>query len=189
MLNSLHALRHGSLPTNPTTRFTISLPIRILVLYSGAPCRQMEEEMRLTTLGDTALDVLELDVVGIVGLDIGGETVEGALDGFLGGRVHHTGVLCGIVRCPADKGDLAPRALTTVKLVLDIEDGIAATNALLAAAVLALGVEQLLAEHVKVCLLGRLLDNNLFPVVADLVDYPLDVLAELELVEGADALG
>jgi hypothetical protein len=26
-------------------------------------------------------------------LDIGGETVEGALDGFLGGRVHHAGLV------------------------------------------------------------------------------------------------
>ena len=94
-----------------------------------------------------------------------------------------------IIRCPADKGNLAPRALATVKVVLDIKDGIAATNALLAAAVLALGVEQLLAEDVKVCLLRCLLDNDLFPVVADLVDYPLDVLAELELIEGANALG
>ena len=42
-------------------------------------------ERRLAALGDTALDALELDVVGIVGLDIGGETVEGALDSFLGG--------------------------------------------------------------------------------------------------------
>jgi len=40
---------------------------------------------RLAALGDTALDALELDVVGIVGLDVGGETVECALDGFLGG--------------------------------------------------------------------------------------------------------
>lgn len=49
-------------------------------------------ERRLAALGDTALDALELDVVGIVGLDIGGETVEGALDSFLGGRVHHAGL-------------------------------------------------------------------------------------------------
>jgi hypothetical protein len=46
----------------------------------------------LAALGDTALDVVPLDVVGIIGLDIGGETVEGALDGFLGGRVHHAGL-------------------------------------------------------------------------------------------------
>ena len=195
----------------PATHFTMSLPTRTLLLYSGARSRRIEEERRLTALGDTALDVLELDVVGVVGLDIGSETVEGALDGFLGGRVHHAGlfnisqhsffsaalhgrisktyVLRGIVRCPANKGNLAPRALTTVKLVLDIEDGIAATDALLATAVLALGVEELLAEDVKVCLLGRLFDDNLFPVITDLVDYPLDVFAELKLVEGADALG
>ena len=47
---------------------------------------------RLAALGHTALDVVPLDVVGVVGLDIGGETVESALDGFLGGRVHHAGL-------------------------------------------------------------------------------------------------
>ena len=92
MLNSLDTLRHGTLPTKPATHVTMSLPIRTLLLYSGARSRRIEEERRLTALGDTALDVLELDVVGVVGLDIGGETVEGALDGFLGGRVHHTGL-------------------------------------------------------------------------------------------------
>lgn len=47
---------------------------------------------RLSALGDTGLDAVELDVVSVVGLDIGGETVEGALDGLLGGAVHHTGL-------------------------------------------------------------------------------------------------
>jgi hypothetical protein len=37
----------------------------------------------LATLGNTALDGVPLDVIGVVGLDISGETVEGALDGFL----------------------------------------------------------------------------------------------------------
>jgi hypothetical protein len=94
-----------------------------------------------------------------------------------------------IIRGPRDEGDLGACALTTVELVLDIEDGVTTANALLALAVLALGVQELLAEDVEVGLLGCLLNNNLLPVVADLVDDPLDVLAELELVEGADALG
>ena len=47
---------------------------------------------RLSALGDAGLDVVELDVVSVVGLDIGGETVEGALDGLLGGAVHHAGL-------------------------------------------------------------------------------------------------
>ena len=100
-----------------------------------------------------------------------------------------TYVLWRIIWCPADESDLAPGALAVVKLVLDIENSVATTNALLAAAVLALGVEQLLTEDVEVGLLGSLLNDNLLPVVADLVDDPLGVLAELELVEGADALG
>ena len=48
--------------------------------------------IRLSALGDARLDVIELDVVGVVGLDIGGETVQGALDGLLGGAVHHAGL-------------------------------------------------------------------------------------------------
>jgi hypothetical protein len=100
-----------------------------------------------------------------------------------------THVLRRIIGSPRDEGDLGARALTAIKLVLDVENSVAAANALLALAVLALGVEQLLAEDVEVGLLGCLLDNDLFPVVADLVDDPLDVLAKLELVEGADALG
>lgn len=105
------------------------------------------------------------------------------------GPLLKTHVLWRIVGCPADEGDLAPGALARVELVLDIEHGITATNALLALAVLALCVQKLLAEGIEVGLLGSLLNDNLFPVVADLVDNPLDVLAELELVEGADALG
>lgn len=47
---------------------------------------------RLSALGDARLDVIELDVVSVVGLDIGGETVEGALDSLLGRAVHHAGL-------------------------------------------------------------------------------------------------
>jgi peptide deformylase len=46
----------------------------------------------LSAPGDARLDVVELDVVGVVGLDVGGETVEGALDGLLGRAVHHAGL-------------------------------------------------------------------------------------------------
>jgi ribosomal protein S12 methylthiotransferase accessory factor YcaO len=94
-----------------------------------------------------------------------------------------------IIGGPRDEGDLRACTLTTVKLVLDVENSVTAANTLLALAVLALGVEELLAEDRPVSLLGCLLNNNLLPVVADLVDDPLNVLAELELVEGADALG
>jgi len=145
--------------------------------------------LHLAALGHTALDVVKLNVVGVVGLDVGSKAVQGALDGLLGRAVHHAGVLRGIIRRPGDEGDLGARALAVLELVLDIEDGVAAADALLALTVLALGVEQLLTEHVEVGLVGCLLDDNLLPVVADLVDDPLEVLAELQLVEGADTLG
>ena len=100
-----------------------------------------------------------------------------------------TYVLRRIIGGPRDEGDLGACALAVLELVLDVEDTVTAANALLALAVLALGVEELLAEDRPVSLLGCLLNNNLLPVVADLVDDPLGVLAELELVEGGDALG
>lgn len=100
-----------------------------------------------------------------------------------------TYVLRRIIGSPRDEGDLGACALTVLELVLDVENSVTAANALLALAVLALGVEELLAEDRPVSLLGCLLNDNLLPVVADLVDDPLGVLTELELVEGADALG
>ena len=53
---------------------------------------------RLSALGHARLDVIELDVVGVVGLDVGGETVESALDGLLGGAVHHAGLEGSVLR-------------------------------------------------------------------------------------------
>lgn len=49
---------------------------------------------RLAALGDAALDALEFDIVGIVGLDVGSKAIQGALNSLLGGRVHHTGLCC-----------------------------------------------------------------------------------------------
>jgi hypothetical protein len=94
-----------------------------------------------------------------------------------------------IIWRPADKCNLAPGALARVEIVLDVKHGIATTNAFLALAVFALCVEKLLAEGIEVGFLGGLLNDNLFPVVADLVDNPFDIFAELQLVECADALG
>lgn len=43
--------------------------------------------------GGGALDDLAvLNVVGVVGLDVNGDTVEGALESVLGGGVHHAGL-------------------------------------------------------------------------------------------------
>lgn len=81
-----------------------------------------------------------------------------------------------------------PLALT-LGLVFHIVDGVSATHALLSSPVLALCVQELLPEC-RVVGNGRgLLDNNLLPVIGDLVDDPLGGLAELEVVEGGNALG
>ena len=57
-----------------------------------------------TTLGNAAEDGVEFNVVGVIGLDFGGETIQRALDGFLGGRVHHARELRRIIRHPGDEG-------------------------------------------------------------------------------------
>ena len=48
--------------------------------------------MRLAAGGGALDDFAVLDVVGVVGLDVDGEAVEGALEGLLGGGVHHAGL-------------------------------------------------------------------------------------------------
>lgn len=92
-----------------------------------------------------------------------------------------------IIGNPRDEGDLVTRALASV--ILDVVDGVAATDARVALPVVALGVEQLLAELLVVVAGGGLLDDNLLPVVGDLVDDPLGALAQLQVVEGGDTLG
>lgn len=101
----------------------------------------------------------------------------------------YTHVLRRIIGAPANKRNLVAGALPAVQLILDVVDGVAAAHALLAAAVFALGAEQLFAEDAPVGFLGRLLDDDFFPVVADLVDDVFDVFAQLELVERANAFG
>ena len=101
----------------------------------------------------------------------------------------HTHVLRSHVWTPGNKSDLAPASLPSLEFILDIVHGISASDALVPPLVLALGVHQLVAKVVVVGLLGCLLDDDFFPVVADLVDNPLDVLVEFELIEGADAFG
>ena len=94
-----------------------------------------------------------------------------------------------IIGHPADEADLVALALAVGSVVLDVVDGVTAANARVALAVVALGADELLAESLVVVLLGCLLDDNLLVVIGDLVDDPLEALAELELVEGRDALG
>lgn len=100
-----------------------------------------------------------------------------------------THVLRRIVRDVADEGDLVALALAARSIVLDVVDGVTAANALGTLAVLALGVDQLLAEGVVVGLGGGLLDDDLLVVIGKLVDDPLSALAKLEFVELLDALG
>lgn len=48
------------------------------------------------TLADGLEDGVVLDVVGVVGLELGGDTSEGALQSLLGRGVDHLGLLRGV---------------------------------------------------------------------------------------------
>lgn len=89
-----HVYRDLDFPSlwSPTRAYSHPATHHQLPLHSCCDAKSTGTMSRLAALGDTALDVVPLDVVGVVGLDIGSETVEGALDGFLGGRVHHAGL-------------------------------------------------------------------------------------------------
>lgn len=43
----------------------------------------------LAALGDFLYNAVVFDVVGVIGLNIRGKTVQCTLEGILGGRVHH----------------------------------------------------------------------------------------------------
>ena len=86
----------------------------------------------LAALRNSRDDVVIFNVVGIVGLDVSSEAVEGTLDGFFRGRVHHAGlrhvkvriyalgrndegwnignthVLCSVIWGPGDERNFAP---------------------------------------------------------------------------------
>lgn len=93
-----------------------------------------------------------------------------------------------IIGHPADEADLVALALAVGSVVLDVVDSVTAANARVALAVVALSADELLAESLVVVLSGLVLDDNLLVVIGDLVDDPLEALAELELVEDSDAL-
>jgi hypothetical protein len=196
------------------------------LLSDEAEIRGLGRVRRLAALGDSGDDALVLDIIRVVGLDVGGETVKGALDGFLGGRVHHAGLdtrllVSAVVQsgnrevltyCDASSGTQAMKVILLLQrgsvcgdkttridggaplalasgVVFEIVDGVSATDALVSSSVLALCVEELLTEDGVVGLGRRVLDDNLLPVVRDLVDDPLGRLAELEVVECSNALG
>jgi hypothetical protein len=64
-----------------------------------------------------------------------------------------THVLSSIIGHPADEGDLVALALAVGSVVLDVVDSVTAANSRVAPAVVALGVDELLAESLVVVLL------------------------------------
>lgn len=61
----------------------------LCLLHPVFGLQQYQLQFALAALGHALDNALVLDVVGVVGLDVGGKTIEGALDRFLGGGVHH----------------------------------------------------------------------------------------------------
>ena len=71
---------------------------------------------------------------------------------------------------------------------MEVVDGVTWTLALLAHLVLGLCVHEVLTESIPVCCLGGGLYFDGSEVIGKLVNNVLDALAQLKLVEGADAL-
>ena len=78
---------------------------------------------------------------------------------------------------PTNKRDLVSRALARLELILDIEDRVSTADALLAAAVFGLGLQQFLTERGPVTVIGGFLDDDLLPVVANSICADHDPLA------------
>lgn len=151
-------------------------------------CLRGKRHLTSHALADGLENGVVLDVVGIVGLELGRNTSERALQGLLGGGVNHLGHDTGIIGGPGEEGNLVALTLARGKAVLEVVDGVAGALANSTALGLGLGVDQLLAE-VVIVLIGRgLLDDDLLVVVRELVDDVLVLLGELELVVGRYAL-
>jgi hypothetical protein len=58
-----------------------------------------------------------------------------------------------------------PFALSALEVILEVVNGVSASDALFALSVLRLGIEKLLPESREIGLVGLLFDHNLFPVV------------------------
>ena len=92
-----------------------------------------------------------------------------------------------IIRRPCDEGNLASRTLARRQVVGKVVYGVSRALGQRTALGLGLGVDKLLAEAIPVGVFRGILDHDLLVVVGELVDDVLDALAELELVELADA--
>jgi hypothetical protein len=104
-------------------------------------------------------------------------------------RIGNAHILWCIIWAPTEKGDLAATAFAAVEIILYIVDSIAPTNTFLATAVEAFSVKQLLAKYVVISNLRSLLYNDLLPVITNLIDNPLCILAQFEFIKCSYAFG
>jgi hypothetical protein len=140
------------------------------------------------TLADGLEDGVVLNVISVVGLELRGDTGQGALESLLGGGVDHLGLDTGIIWGPGDKGNLVAETIARGEAVLEVVDGVTGALANSAGAGLGGGVDELLTEVVPVLVLRSLLNDNLLEVIRELVDDVLVLLVQLELIVGSDAL-
>lgn len=110
-------------------------------------------------------------------LDISRNTVQGSSQSILRRSVHHLGSDWGSVRRPSEKDNLGSLTLTSTNLVLEIVDSI-----------LTLVLWQLLQESVIVLAGGGLLYDNLGLLVVQGENDKLELLAQLQFVEGSQRL-
>jgi hypothetical protein len=170
-------------------------------------CLSNGSNLSSKALADGLDDGIVLNVVRVVGLQLGGNAGEGTLESLLGRSVDHLGLDASVIGRPSNEGDLVsasrplasftnsesrglivPHTIARGEVVLEVVDGVAGTLALAAGLVLGSGVDKLLTEGLPVLVCGCLLNNNLLEVVGELVDDVLVLLAELQVIVGGDAL-
>jgi hypothetical protein len=151
-------------------------------------CLSNGSNLSSKALADGLDDGIVLNVVRVVGLQLGGNAGEGTLESLLGRSVDHLGLDASVIGRPSNEGDLVSHTIARGEVVLEVVDGVAGTLALAAGLVLGSGVDKLLTEGLPVLVCGCLLNNNLLEVVGELVDDVLVLLAELQVIVGGDAL-
>jgi len=151
-------------------------------------CLSNGSNLSSKALADGLDDGVVLNVVRVVGLQLGGNAGEGTLESLLGRSVDHLGLDASVIGRPSNEYDLVSHTIARGEVVLEVVDGVAGTLALTAGLVLGSGVDKLLTKGLPVLVCGCLLNNNLLVVVGELVDDVLVLLAELQVIVGGDAL-
>lgn len=135
------------------------------------------EAGHLVVLGNLLEDSVVRHLREVGTLDLGSNTVKSSSESILGRGVHHLSSDWSGVWDPGEEDKLGSLTLTTGELVLEVVDSVESVV-----------LWELTEEVVVVGRGGGLLDNDLCLSVVQAVEHELELLTELELVEGLKGL-